>query len=207
MFSIFQRSGDWRTFYKNSPVTSVILLINTLFLLFTLVSGGFDANNLVEIGAIYTPLMTSVGDYWRIITAAFLHGSFLHFLSNMIIGVLTLSSALERLIGSKKFSFVYFGSMIISGLLVIFLSESNAVTIGASGAIFGVLGSLLYITLYRKDMMSPRDAQSIRMLIMINIVFTLLSPGISVWGHAGGLVAGLLLSFIVIKRNIFKVLH
>lgn len=207
MFSIFQRSGDWRAFYKNAPVTSIILLVNTAFLIFTLISGGFSANNLVDIGAIYTPLMTGVGDYWRIITAGFLHGSILHFLSNMIIGVLTLSSALERLIGSKKFSFIYFGSMILSGLLVIFLSESNAVTIGASGAIFGVLGSLLYITLYRKDMLSARDGQSIRMLIVINIIFTLLAPGISVWGHAGGLIAGLLLSFLVIKRNIFRVMH
>lgn len=207
MFSIFQRSGDWKSFYKNSPVTSYILVINTLFLIYTLISGGFNANNLVDIGAIYPPYMNEISDYWRILTAAFLHGSIIHFLSNMIIGVLTLSSALERLIGSKKFSFIYFGSMILSGLVVVFLSESNAVTIGASGAIFGVLGSLLYITLYRKDMMSPRDTQSIRSLIAINIIFTLLAPGISIWGHVGGIVAGLLLSFIVIKRNIFKVLH
>lgn len=206
MFSIFQRSGDWKSFYKNAPVTSIILLINTAFLIVTLVTGGFNGNNLVDLGAIFPPYMTEITDYWRIITAAFLHGSMLHFLSNMIIGVLTLSSALERLIGSKKFSFIYFGSMILSGLMVVLLGD-QVVTIGASGAIFGVLGSLLYITLYRKDMMSPRDMQSIRSLIIINVIFTLLAPGISIWGHAGGLVSGLLLSFLIIKRNIFKVLH
>ncbi|AIO18631.1 Rhomboid protease GluP [Candidatus Izimaplasma bacterium HR1] len=207
MFSVFQRSGDWRQFYKNAPVTSVIIILNTLFLIVTLVTGGFSPNDLIEIGAIYKPVMTEVSDYWRIITAAFLHGGIIHFLGNMIIGVLTLSSALERLIGSKKFSIIYFGSLIISGLVVVFFSEVNAVTIGASGAIFGVLGSLLYITFYRRDMLSPRDTQSIRSLILINIVFTFLSAGISIWGHVGGILAGFLLSFLVIRRNIFKVLH
>ncbi len=207
MFSIFHRSGDWKTFYRNSPVTSIIIVINTLFLIFTLITGGFDPNNLIKIGAIFPPDIIEITDYWRIFTAAFLHGGIIHFLSNMIIGVLTLSSALERLIGSKKFSFIYFGSMIVSGVLVVFFSEPSAVTIGASGAIFGVLGALLYITFYRKDMMSPRDAQSIRSLIVINIIFTFLAPGISIWGHVGGILSGFLLSFLVIRRNIFKVLH
>lgn len=207
MYSIFQRTGDWRSFYKNAPVTSVILLLNTLFLLIIMITGGFDSKNLYDLGGIFPALMTDVTDYWRIFTAAFLHGGFIHYLSNMIIGVLTLSSALERLVGSKKFSFIYFGSLVISGIIVVQFGTQNGVTIGASGAIFGVLGSLLWITLYRKDMISLRDAQSIRMLIIVNIVFTFLSSDISVSGHVGGILAGFLLSFLVIKRNTFRVLH
>ena len=111
-----------------------------------LITGGFDNYNLVSLGGIL-PSLVIAGDYWRILTAAFLHGSVIHFASNIIIGLLTLSSALERMIGSKKFSFIYFGSMLISGIAVVLLSETNVVTIGASGAIFGALGSLLYITL------------------------------------------------------------
>ena len=82
MFSIFQRSGDLKQFYKNAPVTSIILILNTVFLLVTLISGGFSPNNLIEIGAIYKPVMNEAGDYWRIITAAFLHGGIVHYCHN-----------------------------------------------------------------------------------------------------------------------------
>jgi rhomboid protease GluP len=206
MYSVFTRRGDWKSFYKNSPVTSVLIIINTLMLVVVLLTGGFGNYNLVSLGGIL-PSLVKDGEYWRIITAAFLHGSVIHFASNIIIGLLTLSSALERMIGSKKFSFIYFGSMLISGIAVVLLSDLNVVTIGASGAIFGALGSLLYITLYRKDMVTHQDAQSIWGLIAINIVFTLIASGISISGHVGGIVSGFLLSYIIIRRNVFKVLH
>jgi len=203
MYSIFSRNGDWKTFYKNAPVTSILIIINTVMLLVTLLTGGFQGEA-IKLGAII-PFEIINGEYWRIITAAFLHGGVLHFLSNMIIGLLSLSSALERLIGSKKFLIIYVGSLLISGGVVLFFT--NYPTIGASGAIFGVLGALLYITVYRKDMLSYQDSQSIRALIFINIVFTFLGANISIPGHIGGIAAGYLISFLVIKRNIFKVMH
>ncbi len=206
MYSVFTRRGDWKTFYKNSPVTSILIIINTLMLIVVLTTGGFDNYNLVDLGGILPSLVID-GEYWRIITAAFLHGSIIHFASNIIIGLLTLSSALERMIGSKKFSFIYFGSMIISGVAVVLLSNANTVTIGASGAIFGALGSLLYITLYRKDMITQQDSQSIWGLIAINIIFTFMASGISISGHVAGIASGFLLSYVVIRRNVFKVLH
>ena len=207
MLSIFRRSGDWKTFYKNSPVTSIIIILNTIYLIVILTTGGFGVSNLFDLGAIYKAAVIDDQEWWRIITAGFMHGGLLHFLGNMVIGVLTLSSALERMIGSKKFSFIYFGSLVLSGLVVVFFGSSNAVTIGASGAIFGVLGSLLFITFYRRDMVTPQDILSIRSLIFINIVFTFLSSGISISGHVGGIVVGFLLSFLIIRRNIFKVMH
>ncbi len=207
MFSIFRRSGDWRTFYKNTPVTSVIIILHTVYLVVILATGGFDTFNLFNLGAIYKSAVIDHQEWWRIVTAGFMHGGMLHFLGNMVIGLLTLSSALERMIGSKKFSFIYFGSLLLSGLALVFFGSANAVTIGASGAIFGVLGSLLFITFYRRDMVSPQDIQSIRSLIFINILFTFLSGGISVSGHVGGIIVGFLLSFLVIRRNIFRVMH
>ncbi len=207
MFSIFTRSGDWKSFYKDAPVTSIIILLNTIFLLVTIVAGGFNTTNLINLGAIYRELIYGTTGWWRILTAAFLHGGIIHFLSNAIIGLLTLSSALERMIGSKKFAFIYFGSLVLSGITVVVLSTPYAVTIGASGAIFGVLGSLLYITFFRRDMLSPKDIQSIRALIFINIIVTFAASNISVAGHVGGILSGFLLSFLVIRRNVFKVYH
>lgn len=210
MFSIFQRSGNWKDFLRNSPVTSAIILINTLFFIVTVVVQkgiNFSPTNLSMLGAIDGSLTSDPSELWRIFTAAFLHGDLMHYLSNMIIGVLTLSSALERILGSKKFTLVYFGSLILAGLAVVYFSDPGDVTIGASGAIFGVFGCLLWLSIYRKDLMSIRDAQSIRALIAINIIFTFLSPGISVPGHVGGIIAGFLLSFVIVRRNMFKVMH
>jgi rhomboid protease GluP len=209
MFSIFSRTGDWRTFYRTSPVTSIIIIVNTVFLLLTIVTGGFSfsSSHLRAIGAITRYDVLELNEWWRLVSAAFLHGGILHFLGNVVIGLLTLSSALERLIGSKKFAFIYFGSMVISGLAVVLFSPDNAVTIGASGAIFGVLGSLLYYTVYKRENLTYQDVQSVRTLSIINIVFTLLMPGISMSGHIGGIIAGFLLSYLVIKRDVFEVMH
>lgn len=207
MYSIFQRTGDLKSYYKNSPVTSIIIILNTLVFLATFILDTFTSISLNAYGAINQILIMEFGEWYRIFTAAFLHGSFLHYASNIIIGLYVLSAALEKLIGSKKFSIVYFGSLILSGLLVTFLSDPLTFSLGASGAIFGALGSLLYITLYRKDMLHPRDIQSIQGLIVVNIIFTFVWPNISIWGHVGGIISGFLLSYLLIKRDIFKVIN
>jgi len=196
--SIFMRNGNLKDYFRKSPATSIIILINLLMLFVTLANGGFDVYVLLKLGAIWAPLVEN-GEYYRLITGMFLHGSVIHFISNAVIGLYVLSSALERLVGTKKFLMIYFLSGIGSGILVVL--TSNNVTIGASGAIFGALGSLVYLTIYRRDLISAQDSSSIRGLVIINIVFTFLMPGISVAGHIGGIATGFILSFLFIKRN------
>ncbi len=214
-YSIFQRNGDWRQFYKTAPVTSVIFIVNTIMFLIVLLFGGFSVLNLYNWGGIVPFAVLENNEWWRIFSAGFLHSGFLHYAVNMVIGVLTLSYALEKIIGSKKFSIIYFLSLILSGITVVYFSGDTTVTIGASGAIFGVLASLLYITIYRKDLVTLRDAQTIRSLSFLNIAFTLIpvigifgsNSSVSISGHIGGFIAGFLISFVVIRRNVFKVLH
>jgi rhomboid protease GluP len=210
--SIFYRPSGWQDFWKTSPVTSVIIIINTVMFVATLVLGSFTVGNwLLFNGAIVPEFVLQFNEWWRILSAAFLHFGFLHFFGNVIIGLVALSSALERLIGSKRFAFIYFGSLILSGIAVVFFSADFAFTAGASGAIFGVLGAFLYIILYRGQELNRRDVDSLRSLIIINIVFTFLpalsnlftgsTGGISVSGHIGGIIAGFLLSYVVISRT------
>lgn len=213
--SVFVREGDLKDYYRQAPVTSIVLLFNIFMLLVIFVTGGFTNFNLFRLGAIYAPAIKA-GEYWRLFMGMFLHGSFFHFLGNAIIGLYVLSSALERVIGSKKFALIYFLSGLGSGLLVtfnfeilsIFLSGTDyianyydPITIGASGAIFGALGSLLYIGIYRRDLMNEQDIKSIQGLVVINIIFTFLIANISIGGHLGGIITGFLLSFFVISRT------
>lgn len=203
MKSVFKRSGGLDVFWKTSPVTSIIIIINTVVLLLTLVTGGFSTANLDKLGGLTVNGILD-GEYYRFFTAAFLHGSLMHYISNTIIGLIVLSSGLERVIGKKKFAIIYFSSLILSSIVVYYYSfffQPGALTIGASGAIFGVLGCLLYITINKSELLFPQEIQSIRMLVIIQIVFTMLSANISIPGHIGGFTAGFLISFLVLKRK------
>ncbi|MEC9485532.1 MAG: rhomboid family intramembrane serine protease [Candidatus Izemoplasma sp.] len=204
--SVFRRREGLNYVWEDSPVSAVLIGINIIMFIITIVTGGFTTTNFIKLGAILPPLVTEGGEYYRLLTAMFLHGSTFHLIGNLLIGILVLSTALERLIGSLKFSAIYFGSGILAGLFILF-GPQNAVSLGASGAIYGILGALLYITIYRKDLVNQSDISSIRGLIAINVIFTLLYPGISILGHVGGIISGFLLSFILIRRNVFKVIN
>lgn len=206
--SIFSRSGDWRDFWRNSPVTSIIFIANTVMLIAVLVTGGFNNGTVSNWAFINHQLIFDQGEYYRLISGAFHHWSFLHYGFNMVIGVIVLSSALERILGSKRFSVIYFGSLLISSFIAAFLVTNPLVrSAGASGAIFGVLGCLLWISINRKDLIDPQDIQSIFVLVAFQVISTFLTPGVSVHAHVSGLLGGFLLSFLVIKKPVFKVLH
>ena len=196
--SIFVRAGGLKNYYKNSPVTSIIIVLNLIMIFVTFIYGGFDSYTLLRLGALWSPLLIEDQEWWRLITSMFLHGSISHFIGNAIIGLYFLSGALERTIGSKKFLMIYLISGLGAGLLVIY--TTNALTIGASGAIFGALGSLLYIGIYRKDLMSVQDFKSIQGLVVVNIIFTFLRSNISIPGHIGGILTGFLLSYLLIRK-------
>ena len=201
MKSVFRRDGDLKQFWKTSPITSVIIILNTLLFIVTILSGGFGTDNLDRLGGLSVDGILD-GEYYRFLMSAFLHGGVMHYISNTIIGLVVLSSGLERVIGSKKFSIIYFSSLILSAVVVFvysYIAQPDALTIGASGAIFGVLGCLLYLTINRSELLYPQEIQSIRMLVIIQMVFTLFSDNISIPGHIGGIAAGFLLGFVVLK--------
>jgi len=200
--SIFTRNGTIEDLVKQRPVSSALIILNSLALIYTMLSGGFDVYNLRDLGGIFPVWVIERGEYYRIFTAAFLHGSIIHFLSNMIIGVSFMGAALEKAIGSLKFFIIYFVAVIGSGILVVFLSEPNVITIGASGGVFGVLGALLYISINRTDLISEQDKKTIWTFVAIQIFFTFVNnSNISIPGHAGGLIAGFLISLLLLGRR------
>jgi len=185
---------------KNYPVTSTILILNILMFFLTLITGGFTTQNLVQLGGLVPYLVVNQGEYWRILTAMFLHGSFLHILSNMF-ALYILGFPLEKIMGKFRFTLLYIISGIGSGIAVVIFSNSLTLVIGASGAIYGIVGSLLFITFARPNWFTPQSVRSIRLMILINLIFTFVISNISIAGHIGGLVLGLLLSLILIPKK------
>lgn len=127
------------------------------------------------------------GAYWQLLTSAFTHVTVLHIGSNMLM-LAILGPVLERSFGRARFLLVYLLSGLASGTTVYWLADPASSTVGASGALFGVLGALFVVSLKVRG-----NFQSIATIVGINLVVTFFVPDVSWQGHLGGLVGGALL--------------
>lgn len=137
------------------------------------------------------------GEWWRIVTSGFLHASLLHIAFNMY-ALYILGPVLERTLGRARFGAIYLVSLLGGSLGAVLMSQPGSVTIGASGAIFGLFGAFVFLQLSRG--MNPMDG-GIGPIILLNLLFTFLVPNISVGGHLGGLIAGGLAGWVLVGRT------
>ncbi len=171
-------------------VTRTLIGINVAVYLLELATGGnIDGvgSQIFEKGALFGPLVGN-GDWWRLITAAFLHASVLHIGFNML-ALWWIGAPVEQYLGRVR----YLGLYLVSGLagsagaLVL---TPTAVTVGASGAIFGILGAMLIL----EWQTTGRLAGNAMTLIVINLAISFSFAGISIGGHIGGLIGGILVT-------------
>lgn len=176
--------------------TNVLIAINVIVFVWEIATGGWGSNSLLlREGALYGPLVAH-GQWWRIVTSAFLHGGLLHIAFNMF-ALFQVGRFLDMLIGSRRMLTIYAISMVGSGLAVYFFAYDQ-VTIGASGAIFGIFGALVAIGL--------RLGERGRLLVMqtlpivgINLLIGFTVPNISNAGHIGGLLSGFVAGFALVR--------
>lgn len=183
--------------YPLAPVrvTYVLIGLNVLLFLPTLLLG--DA--LYFLGGLI-PQAVLEGQLWRLVTAGFLHGGPAHLFFNMY-ALHVLGQDAEKLFGSGRFLGVYLSALIGGNLVVTLLSPLNRPTIGASGAILGLLGALMaYFWQYRDHVAGARaHLTNLVTTALINVGLGLL-PSISLWGHLGGVLAGLLAGWGLLPR-------
>lgn len=178
-------------------VTYALLAINILlFIIMVIVSGdgvyGFKTDTLVKFGGNVKSLVLD-GEYWRLIASAFLHDGFLHLICNMY-ALYVLGIQLENFFGKTRFAIIYLFSAITGNLLSLVFADLNVVSIGASGAIFGLFGSLLYFGYYYRVYLGNVLRTQIVPVILINLLFGIVMPGIDNAAHIGGLIGGLFIS-------------
>ena len=190
-------------YYEKNPMSTIIILINVMMAMVVLVTGGFnDLVNLIEWGALYPPFISVNNEWYRLITAMFLHGSLLHLFFNMYV-LFYLGALLERMLDNKwLYVIFYLASGLLASIAVFAFGNPNVVTVGASGAIFGIIGTLFITTYLKPYYFNPYFVRSIRSLTFINIALTFIIPQVSFYGHIGGLLSGFLLYFLIVKPKL-----
>jgi membrane associated rhomboid family serine protease len=149
-------------------------------------SGGLGGSTLITNGALFGPAVAD-GEVYRLVTSGFLHAGLFHLLLNMYV-LYILGTMLEPGIGRVRFLLIYFVSL-LAGSFGALLLDPNKVTVGASGAIFGLMGAAVVVM--RNRGINPMQS-GLPLWIGINLVFSFAVPGISIGGHVGGLVGGTL---------------
>lgn len=176
--------------------TNVLIAINLIVFVWEIATGGWGTESLLlREGALYGPLVAQ-GQWWRIVTSAFLHGGLLHISFNMF-ALFQVGRFLEMLIGTRRMLTIYTISMIGSGLSV-YLFAYDQVTIGASGAIFGIFGALVAIGLRLGERGRSLVMQTLP-IVGINLLIGFTVPNISNAGHIGGLLSGFVAGFALVR--------
>ena len=169
-------------------VTRILVAIVVVVYLITVAQGhglNTPGGSLFNKWALYGPAVKH-GDWWRLITSAFLHGSVLHIAFNML-ALWWLGAPVEMVLGRVRYIGLYLASG-LAGAAGALVANPNAVTVGASGAIFGLLGAGLILEWQATGSL----AGNYLTLIVINLAISFAVPGISIGGHLGGLVGGIL---------------
>lgn len=182
--------------YKKPIITySIITLCILLFaLMYILGNGSKDIETLLFFGANLDDLVRN-GDFYRLVTCIFLHIGFFHLLCNMY-SLYIIGKEIESLYGKIKYLIIFLGSGICGSILSTAFTH-NTVSAGASGAIFGLLGSLLYFGYYYRAYLGNSIKKSILPVIAINLFIGFTNSGIDNAAHIGGLVGGILISMMV----------
>lgn len=176
-------------------LTNLLVVVNVLAYVWESTTGAFTSDRaLFNHGALLGLAVTELGQWWRIGSGAFLHGSIAHIALNMI-ALWQVGNIVERLYGKVRYALVYALSLVGSGLAVVYATPTQ-LTVGASGAIFGLFGALVAFGLRLGRRGRDLIGQVIP-VIVLNLVFTFAFPGISAAAHVGGLVTGFIAGLVL----------
>ena len=182
---------------KKPIITFSLIIINLIVfaLMYAFGAGSENSETLIKFGANYIPL-TKSGEYYRLITSAFLHIGFIHLLLNMY-SLYVVGTQIEYFYGKVKYIFIYLFSAIMGSLFTLVLSSENTLAAGASGAIFGLLGALLYFGYHYRGYIGNMIIRQVIPIVLLNLYIGYVTPGIGNAAHIGGLIGGYMIAMAV----------
>jgi len=187
-----------RSLPTGPTVTMTLIAVNLIVFVAEFVTGGPVLNGstgvVVNKGVLLGPAIVHQHQYWRLVTSGFLHDGLLHILFNMLF-LWIIGPQLETAIGHVNFAAVYFVSL-LAGSFGALLFQPHVPTLGASGALFGLLGALMVVA---HDRGISVWRSGLGPILVINIVFSLAVRNISIGGHLGGFVGGLIAGWLIVQ--------
>ncbi len=183
---------------KKLIITYLLIAINIfVYLLLEYAGGSTNSLVLLRYGALYAPLVRA-GEYYRLLTSAFIHIGLLHLLFNIYV-LYVVGAQIENFYGKFKFIIIYLFSAITGALMSMIFT--NSISAGASGAIFGLLGSLVYFGYHYRIYLGNAMRSQIIPLIIFNLLLGFSLTGIDNAAHIGGLIGGVTISMAVGIKN------
>lgn len=172
-------------------VTTTIIAINVVVFVLMMVTGGTRNSPIFEEGAMWAFAVAN-GEYWRLLSSAFLHSGVMHIAFNML-ALYMFGPAIEEVLGRAQYLSLYLTLAVGASVWVYWLTPLNVSTVGASGAVFGLLGVILVFMVHAKQ-----DVTGLLVLLGINAVISL-QASISWQAHLGGFLTGALMAFVFVK--------
>lgn len=191
---------QYTTVRKRTWVNGSLIGINILYFIYLEIAGSSeDIMFMLEKGAMYPPLVMELKEYYRLLTSIFMHFGYDHLINNMLV-LLILGDNMERALGKIKYLFFYLacgvGANIVS-MMFDYGSGNYAVGAGASGAVFGVIGGLLYVVSINRGRLEDLSTRQLVIVILFSLYFGFTSTGVDNIAHVAGLLLGILLAAIL----------
>lgn len=188
---------------KRAWMNGALIILNVLYFLYLEIAGSSeDTMFMIEHGAMYAPFVADYHQYYRLLTAVFMHFGINHISNNMLV-LFVLGDNMERALGSVKYLIFYLlcgvGANMVS-LLAELHEPIPPVGAGASGAIFGVIGGLLYAVMVNRGRLEDLSVRQLIIMILFSFYFGFTSTGVDNVAHAAGLVIGFILAIIMYRK-------
>jgi rhomboid protease GluP len=188
----------WVTFFNTIFIVANIIIY--LLVHHTAIFG--EGGYVLQRGALSWYLIKEEGAYYRLLTSMFLHSDFEHLMNNMLV-LFFVGDNLERAAGKIKYLIIYFGSGIIAGVSSIsynMIKDRMVLSIGASGAIFGIVGAMGYILLVNKGRLEDISSRQIILFTIFSLYGGFANANIDNVAHIGGFVGGIILALLLYRR-------
>ena len=191
---------------RQGPVNLTMIAINVIvFIVLSMMGNTENAYFMALHGAMYPPMILQGHAYYQLFTSMFLHFGLSHIFNNMLV-LFFLGDNLERAVGKWKYLVIYLGGGLCGNLLSLFVSlqgdaSNYTVSAGASGAIFAVIGALLYIVIRNHGHLEDLRTRNLLFLIVVTLYHGLTSTGVDNSAHIGGLIGGFLLAVMLYQKK------
>lgn len=196
--STLQEALDFLQSREKCNLLMVIINI-VVFVILEWMGSTTDTMFMLHHGAMYEPLVVERGEYYRLFTCMFLHFGVQHLLYNMLL-LIFVGNMLEKAVGKVRYLMIYLGGGILGNLLsmvVAMRADSYAVSAGASGAIFAVVGALVFLAVKNRDRISQEEIWRLMIMAVLSLIEGFTQTGTDSMAHLGGFLGGVVICLLL----------